>query len=93
MAEKFEPVPPPVVQTTGTAPPGATIVAMTPSAVHVPPEPEPTPPGGKFGIREFEDRDGKRVETIRYVDANGDPYVEKDADGNPVKPAPSKKGG
>ena len=72
-------------------PAGATIVAMTPAVQHVPPTPNEAPEGGKFGVREFEFKDGRRVETITYVDAEGKPFKDKDKDG--TAPSPAKKGG
>jgi hypothetical protein len=57
-----------------------------------PAEPEPeyrhdeTVPGGRFGIASHAFRDGRRVETIRYVDAHGKPLDG----GKPLTDAPSE---
>lgn len=58
------PVPTPVVAT-----PTILQVTTLPPAPHVPPEPNSTPPGGKFGLRQ---PDG----SIRYVNAHGRPYSD-----------------
>lgn len=56
------------------------IVPPQPNFAPPPPEPEAVP-GGKFGIRDFEvGKDGKRKEVIRWVDAEGNPFEEKDDD-------------
>ncbi len=72
---------------TNPAPSVAPVNAPTTSVVyvaspppHVPPKPNETPPGGKFGKITVDTKDGERVETVEYVNAHGLPFVD-----DPVK--------
>lgn len=81
MADDKKPLDAPPVAAAPPAPPTNTVVYVAQPPPHVPPVPNDTPPGGKFGIREVEFVDGKRVETIKYVNAHNLPYTD-DADDN-----------
>lgn len=72
-APKPEPVHP-AVAAQATAP--TSIVTVAPRVPFNPPALPETPPGGKFGIRDFEIVNGKRVEKIRYVNAHGLPFSD-----------------
>jgi hypothetical protein len=66
-----------LVPTVTDAVPGV-IVHMVQPPPHVPPEPNATPPGGRFGVRETaRDGAGNVTEVIRWVDANGDPLPDE----------------
>lgn len=74
--EKGELSPSPTATPPAAVPPGATLVAVTAGVPHVPPPAPETPPGGKFGVRATEFRDGRYTETVRYVNAHGLPFSD-----------------
>ena len=72
---------PEVVTTVPPPPPVNSIVYVAQPPPHVPPPPNETPPGGKFGIKDVNYEDGKRIETVRFVNAHNLPFTD-DADEN-----------